>query len=189
MKQTLVTWQHNEALSYSQPGETLRSLADARKSLEEARQEMRENKERAQVRPVHTFSPLPGFFSRPAEIRAIQGALEGAPSFTVIFGASSVGKTALLREVLTQDRYHVLFFDLRIAGFADLGSLYFSLVTQMEQFFERLTQLPGWKEWEKEAWAFKHDRTDVERRLAQGQGTVEVSDVARVMELFQVSEI
>ena len=36
-------------------------------------------------------------------------------------------QTALLRQVLTQSSYHVLHFDLRIAGFADLASLYMSL--------------------------------------------------------------
>jgi AAA+ ATPase superfamily predicted ATPase len=120
-------------------------------------------------------------------MRAIEGALNGSPSFTVLFGASSVGKTALLREVLSREKYHVLFFDLRIAGFADLRSLYFSLVGQMEQYFERLKTQPGWKEWEKEAWSFKHDRLDVERRLMVANGFVEPADIARVMELFQVS--
>jgi hypothetical protein len=75
-----------------QPGEAVRSLTESRRLLEEARQEIRENRERAQLRPAHTFSPLPGFFSRPAETRAIECILEGDPSFTVLFGASSVGK-------------------------------------------------------------------------------------------------
>ena len=124
--------------------------------MEETRQELRENRERAQIRPTHTFSPLPGFFTRHAEIRAIERALEGAPSFTVLFGASSVGKTALLREVLSRDAYHVLHFDLRIAGFADLGSLYISLSQQMEQFFESLSKdVEGYEDFEKEAWGFK----------------------------------
>jgi hypothetical protein len=36
-------------------------------------------------------------------------------------------QTALLRQVLTGSKYLVLHFDLRIAGFADLASLYVSL--------------------------------------------------------------
>lgn len=154
--------------------------------LEEARQEIRDNKERAQIRPIHTFSPLPGFYSRPAEIRAINHSLQGIPNFTVLFGASSVGKTALLREILSSPKYHVLFFDLRIAGFASLNSLYFSLAGQLERYFDRLKHEKGWEEWEKEAWAFKYDRMDVERRIADGHGVVECADIARLMELFQV---
>lgn len=51
--------------------------------------------------------------------------------------------------------YHVLHFDLRIAGFADLASLYMSLSTQTEQFFEEIGKEPGYEEFEKEAWGFK----------------------------------
>ena len=117
---------------------------------------MQESRERAQTRPPHTFSSLPGFFPRRAELRVVENSLEGIPSFTVVFGAPSVGKTALLREVLSEEKYHVLHFDLRIAGFADLGSLYFSLATQIEQYWKTLSQeVPGYEEWEKEAWLFK----------------------------------
>ena len=107
------------------------------------------------MRPLHTFSPLLGFFTRPAELRAVERALEGPPSFTVFFSASSVGKTALLREVLSRDEYHALHFDLRIAGFADLGSLYTSMSHQMEQYFEELSKMmEGYEDFEKEAWSF-----------------------------------
>lgn len=60
--------------------------------LDEARREIMETKERDQLRPRHTFSPLPGFFERKAEISALKKILEGDPCFTVLFGASSVGK-------------------------------------------------------------------------------------------------
>lgn len=105
------------------PSETVRSLAESKRLLEEARKEIKEERERSQLRAKHTFTRLPGFFHREAEMRAIDRALGGAPSFTVVFGASSVGKTALIREVLANDRYHVLHFDLRIPGFADVFSL------------------------------------------------------------------
>lgn len=75
-----------------QPAETVRSLTESRKLLEEARQEIKDNRERSQLRTKHTFSRLPGFFPRKAEMLAIERALEGEPSFTVLFGASSVGK-------------------------------------------------------------------------------------------------
>ncbi|KAF8960879.1 hypothetical protein BDZ97DRAFT_1831239 [Flammula alnicola] len=176
------------------PAATVRSLTESRKLLEEARREINENKERSQLRTKHTFSRLPGFFPRKAEMTAIERALEGEPSFTVLFGASSVGKTALLREVLSREEYHVLHFDLRIAGFADLPSLYISLSQQMEQYFKEVaSRTEGYEDFEKEAWGFKHDRIDVERRLSeQSKGdskmqTVKTSDIARLMELFQSS--
>ena len=62
--------------------------------LEEARRELSEARERAQLSPAHTFSPFPNFFKRPAELRVIESALQGDPSFTVLFGASSVGKVS-----------------------------------------------------------------------------------------------
>jgi len=49
----------------------------------------------------------------------------------------------------------VLHFDLRIAGFADLSSLYMSLSQQMEQYFEGIAKLEGYAEFEREAWGFK----------------------------------
>jgi hypothetical protein len=48
-----------------------------------------------------------------------------------------------------------LHFDLRIAGFADLESLYLSLSQQMEQYFGAVTATKGFEEFETEAWAFK----------------------------------
>jgi len=79
-----------------QPAETVRSLTESKKLLEEARREINENRERAQLRTKHTFSRLPGFFPRKAEMLAIERAMEGEPSFTVLFGASSVGKVRRL---------------------------------------------------------------------------------------------
>ncbi|KAI0795527.1 hypothetical protein C8Q75DRAFT_712191 [Abortiporus biennis] len=182
------------------PSETLRSLTESKKMLEETRRELSEARERAQLTPTHTFSPLPGFFNRPTELKALERTLEGEPSFTILFGASSVGKTALLRQILTRSKYHVLHFDLRIAGFADLASLYVSLSQQMEGFFmgvSRDPDMPGYEEFEKEAWGFKHDRLNVERRMtsnspgdgagAAALGEIKTSDVARLMELFQSS--
>ncbi|KAJ7253037.1 hypothetical protein B0H12DRAFT_601955 [Mycena haematopus] len=174
------------------PAETVRSLTESKRLLDEARREISENKERSQLRVKHTFSRYPGFFPRRAETRILEQVLEGEPSFTVLFGASSVGKTAILREVLCSEAYHVLHFDLRISGFADLASLYTSLSQQMEQFFEEIGKLPGYEEFEKESWGFKHDRLNVERRIAEippgsDVRNVRTSDVARLMELFQSS--
>ncbi len=77
--------------------------------------------------------------------------------------------------MLTKPKYRVLHFDLRIAGFADLASLYMSVrcvvlypfrdalflmpnSQQMEAFFMGIAQdpeLPGYEEFEKQAWGFK----------------------------------
>ncbi|GLB39892.1 hypothetical protein LshimejAT787_0704020 [Lyophyllum shimeji] len=175
------------------PAETVRSLTESKRLLEEARRELAESRERSQLRPKHTFSRLPGFFPRKAETEAIERALEGEPSFTVLFGASSTGKTALLREVLSREQYHVLHFDLRIAGFADLPSLYLSLSQQMELYFEEIANnMEGYEEFEKEAWSFKFDRRNVQSRVVEASGdskaqSVRTSDIARLMELFQSS--
>ncbi|GAA5984779.1 hypothetical protein JCM10908_003501 [Rhodotorula pacifica] len=170
------------------PTEVLRNLTESKKMLEDARRELKESQERAQIPRSHTFSPLPGFFDRPAEIQVLERSLGSVPGFTVLFGASSVGKTALLRQVLSSDHYHVVHFDLRIAGFADLASLYFSLSTQLEAYFasipDKLGRDWGWGEFEKESFAFKHDRLDVQKRIENG-GEVKTSDIAHLLELFQ----
>jgi hypothetical protein len=77
---------------FLQPVDTVRSLTESRRLLDEARREINESRERAQIRPRHTFSRVPGFFPRRAETQAIERALGGEPNFTVLFGASSVGK-------------------------------------------------------------------------------------------------
>ena len=75
-----------------------------------------------------------------------------------------------------------------MAGFADLRSLYFSLALQLEGWFHALPEIMGtgwgWEEFEKESWAFKHDRLTIERRLEAG-GAVKTSDISHLLELFQ----
>ena len=71
--------------------------------LEETRRELAEARERAQLTPPHTFSPLPNFYRRPAETKAIESALEGDPAFTILFGASSVGKVGRLFDEQGRD--------------------------------------------------------------------------------------
>ena len=78
-----------------QPASTLRSLTESRQLLEDARREIAEARGQAQLRPSHTFSCLPNFFPRPAELQAVGRALEEEPCFTVLFGASSVGKVIM----------------------------------------------------------------------------------------------
>ncbi|KAK4057469.1 hypothetical protein OIO90_001538 [Microbotryomycetes sp. JL221] len=165
----------------SNPAEVLRSLQESKRLLEEARQELQENAERAQ-----------SFHDRPRELQALERALGSVPAMTVLFGASSVGKTALCRQVLSdQSKFHVLHFDLRLAGFADLQSLFTSLASQMESYFNSMPDMFG-KEWgwdifEKESYAFKHDKADVLKRIADGGAPVSTADIARLLEQFQSS--
>uniref|UniRef100_A0A8H7XTK5 AAA+ ATPase domain-containing protein n=1 Tax=Psilocybe cubensis TaxID=181762 RepID=A0A8H7XTK5_PSICU len=101
------------------------------------------------------------FFPRKRETRALQKVLDGEPAWTVVFGASGVGKTSIIRALLSnptpnsnsnsnqnhnphQTKYHTLHFDLRIAAFSDLGSLYTSLSVQMERFFEGVGCACAW---------------------------------------------
>ncbi|KAG1773659.1 hypothetical protein EV702DRAFT_570166 [Suillus placidus] len=178
------------------PSETLRSLSESKRLLEEARNEINETRdshERSPSRPKHAFTRLPWFLPRETEIHAIERILEGEPSFTVLFGASSVGKTVLLREILSRNIYHVLHFDLRIPGFADMTSLYMSMSQQMERYFDEISKAtPGYEDFQKEGLEFKHDRLNVERRLnsspvGSSGSQVRTSDIARLMELFQSS--
>jgi hypothetical protein len=80
----------------AQPAETVRSLTESKKLLDEARQEINESRDRSQLRTRHTITRLPGFFPRNAEMLALERALEGEPSFTILCGASSVGKVRFL---------------------------------------------------------------------------------------------
>ena len=84
-----------ENIVIEQPSETVRSLTESENLLEDAHAEMRENKEHSQLRPKHTFLRLPELFPCKAEMLTIKCAMEGEPSFTVLFGASSVGKASL----------------------------------------------------------------------------------------------
>ncbi|KAI9607642.1 hypothetical protein KEM48_003552 [Puccinia striiformis f. sp. tritici PST-130] len=150
------------------PGETIRSLAESK------------------LPPKHTFAPPPGLQYREKEVKVLKTCLSSIPNFTVIFGGTSVGKTALLRQVLTHERYHVIHFDLRMAGFADVSSLFFSFSRQMEQYFVSLaSRLEGYEIFEKEALAFKHLRLDSQRRVEKNGPPIKTSDIAHLLEIFQ----
>ncbi|KZT53895.1 hypothetical protein CALCODRAFT_485985 [Calocera cornea HHB12733] len=169
------------------PGQTLQQLSDVRKELQNAKAEMDEAKERDRLPPVRTFVQAEGYFPRKKEEAVVRRILEGPPEFTVIFGATSVGKTAMLRHILTSPRYFVLPLDLRIAGFADPQSMYFALSMQFEQYFLQLGDLlEGYKEeCENIALSFKHQRLDVTRRVDGDGRPVGTSDTAALLELLQ----
>lgn len=125
------------------PAETLRQLNESKDLLKKAKEDMELSKEAKKIPKKHTFAKLPGFHGRVEEQVLLRKILSNAPKMSVIFGATSVGKTALLREVLASDDFFVIKFDLRISGFANLRTLYVALCEQFERFFEevRLCQL------------------------------------------------
>lgn len=88
-------------------------MTESKRLLEEARNEINETRERSQIRTKHTFTRLPGFLPREAEMRALDSALGGEPSFTVLFGASSVGKVG----ASVSKRYHPFTSDARLRSY------------------------------------------------------------------------
>jgi hypothetical protein len=122
------------------PAETLRQLNESREMLQKAREDIELAREAKKIPKKHTFSKLPGFHGRKNEIALLRKVLAKDPKMTVIFGATSVGKTALLREVLATEDYFVVKFDLRISGFADLRTLYLALCEQFQTFFNEVCQ-------------------------------------------------
>lgn len=107
--------------------------------LKKAKEDMELSREAKRIPRKHTFSKLPGFHGRKNERALLRRILSHNPKLSVIFGATSVGKTALLREVLANDDFYVIKFDLRISGFADLKTLYIALSEQFETFFEEVS--------------------------------------------------
>lgn len=124
------------------PAETLRQLNESKDMLRKAKEDMELANEAKKIPKKHTFSKLPGFHGRKVEQARLRKILSNDPKLTVIFGATSVGKTALLREVLATDDFYVVKFDLRISGFADLRTLYIALCEQFERFFEEVSIRP-----------------------------------------------
>ena len=59
------------------------------------------------------------FYNRQEEVTKLTNRLNGAPSFTIMLGPPSSGKTALVRHVVTQRQedgtpmFHLIFIDLR----------------------------------------------------------------------------
>lgn len=118
------------------PAETLRQLNESKDMLKKAKEDLELSREAKKIPRKHTFSKLPGFHGRQNEQALLRRILSNTPKLSVIFGATSVGKTALLREVLAGDDFYVIKFDLRISGFADLRTLYIALCEQFQMFFE-----------------------------------------------------
>ncbi|KAK4701989.1 hypothetical protein P7C70_g4237, partial [Phenoliferia sp. Uapishka_3] len=72
--------------------------------------------------------------------------------------------------------------------FFGIGEVLGVITNQMEGYFAVLPEIMGegwgWEAFEKESWAFKHDRLGIEKRVNAG-GVVKTSDIAHLMELFQ----
>lgn len=166
----------------SNPAETLRQLNESKDMLRKAREDMQLSQEAKQIPKKHTFSKLPGFHGRVAEQALLRRMLSKDPKMTVIFGATSVGKTALLREVLATDDFFVVKFDLRISGFANLRTLYVALCEQLQTFFEEMHD----EEMDKQKLVFKHLVLDLlEKEKAEGGYETTVADLASLMESLQ----
>ncbi|KAK5313967.1 hypothetical protein LTR70_007389 [Exophiala xenobiotica] len=164
------------------PAETLRQLNESRDMLKKAKEDMELADEAKKIPRKHTFSKLPGFHGRKVEQAQLRKILSNSPKLTVLFGATSVGKTALLREVLATDDFHVVKFDLRISGFADVRTLYIALCEQLEQFFEDMHD----DEMQKQKLTFKHLALGImEKEKADGGHEVTVADIAGLMESLQ----
>ncbi|KAF2206524.1 hypothetical protein CERZMDRAFT_52939 [Cercospora zeae-maydis SCOH1-5] len=168
------------------PAETLRQLKESKDMLQKAKEETELHNEAKKIPPKHTFSKLPGFHGRKVEQELLRKVLSNTPKLTVVFGATSVGKTALLREVLATEDFFVVKFDLRISGFADLRTLYISLCEQLERFFEDMHD----EEMDKNKLTFKHRQLElIEKEKPDNAGnagyTVTVADLASLMESLQ----
>ncbi|KIW01740.1 uncharacterized protein PV09_06916 [Verruconis gallopava] len=164
------------------PAETLRQLNETKEMLRKAKEDIELAREAKQIPKKHTFSKLPGFHGRQPEQALLRKILSSQPKMTTIFGATSVGKTALLREVLATDDYFVVKFDLRISGFADLRTLYLALCEQFQTFFNEMQD----EEMGKQALTFKHLILALEEKEGSKFGyTVTVADLASLMERVQ----
>ncbi|CCG83165.1 protein of unknown function [Taphrina deformans PYCC 5710] len=163
------------------PAETIRQLNDSKDLLQKAKEQSQLKKEREKIPPKHTFAKLPGFHGREKEQKLLRKILSSNPQLNVIFGATSVGKTALLREVLASDDFHVVKFDLRISGFADLRTLYLSLCEQFQSFFSEMNN----EEMDHQTLTFKHLILDLEDKESNSDYNVSVADIASLMETLQ----
>ncbi|KAE9962203.1 hypothetical protein BLS_000670 [Venturia inaequalis] len=164
------------------PAETIRQLKESKELLTRAREETELRNEKKRIPKKHTFSKLPGFHGRENEQALLRKVLAGNPQMNVIFGATSVGKTALMRQVLAGDDYYVIKFDLRISGFADLKTLYLALCEQFKNLFEEMHD----EEMDKLAITFKHltlELDDREEKNPEFKATV--ADLADLMETLQ----
>ncbi|KAK4613313.1 hypothetical protein CLAFUW4_09443 [Fulvia fulva] len=164
------------------PAETLRQLNESKEMLRKAKEDHELTQEAKKIPRKHTFSKLPGFHGRKNEQALFRRILSNDPRLSVIFGATSVGKTALLREVLATDDFYVIKFDLRISGFADLRTLYLTLCEQFERFFEEMHD----EEMDKSKLTFKHLVLELNEKESTEKGyTVTVADLASLMESLQ----
>lgn len=165
------------------PAETLRQLKESKDLLQKAREEAALSKEAKEIPKKHTFSRLPGFHGRTEEQALLRKMLSHNPKLNVVYGATSVGKTALLREVLATDDFYVIKFDLRISGFANLRTLYLALCEQFEIFFEEMHN----EEMDKQRLTFKHLILGLAEKEKPDNGGYEVSvaDIASLMESLQ----
>jgi len=78
-------------------------LTESKRQLAEIHHELAENRE-YNFYPNHSFTRLPGFFPRNAEMQTLERTLGGEPTFMVVLGASSVGKVGLIQPLSLQKK-------------------------------------------------------------------------------------
>ncbi|CAG8443452.1 10935_t:CDS:2 [Funneliformis caledonium] len=183
-----------------------RSLSQPQKATQELESQALATYEKIKLPITHTFNRIPGFLGREHEIRILNDLLSGDPKFLIVNGSTSVGKTSLLREVLSDDRYHVTYIDLRIPGFADLISFISEFASRLEIFFTRIASFyPNLKVFEDEAIALRslrlsgpesYEKKQLLQNVQQSEGDDETdaysvatsqnrSDLAKLLEKFQ----
>ena len=167
----------------SNPAETLRQINESKQMLKEAKQELELSREQQKIPQKHTFSRLPGFHGRKEEQNYLHRILKADPGMTLVFGGTSVGKTALLRQVLAGDEHFVVNMDLRISGFASTRTLYESLCDQFQRFFEGMHH----ETTDRHALMFKHMLLALTEKdeKTNYQNEVGAAEIASLMEAFQ----
>ncbi|KAL5498065.1 hypothetical protein ACEPAH_2996 [Sanghuangporus vaninii] len=195
------------------PSDTLNQLSETRRALRKAQRDLRL---RASISswyiPPHSyfFPSLPHapvlqsipLLQRQSESFAMDKIFSGPPSFSVLYGSTHVGKTTLLREVLkNEEKYFVLWLDLKILGGDGVGGLLLGLASALEMFLEETELDEGLddQEFEKLCRAIKHERRFLSHahqessRLASNSNSNPLNagtditsyDVARLMQLFR----
>ncbi|CAG8435715.1 6211_t:CDS:2 [Diversispora eburnea] len=118
----------------------LENLDKPKKTIQEIKVQALETYEKFNCPSTHTFNKTPNFVGREKEKIVIEEILNNSFKWIVVSGVERVGKTALLREILSDDKYNVIHFDLRIPGFANLHSFVTEFSYRIETFLLRLSE-------------------------------------------------
>ncbi|RHZ76013.1 hypothetical protein Glove_208g106 [Diversispora epigaea] len=118
----------------------LENLDKPKKTIQEIKVQALETYEKFNHPSTHAFNKTPNFVGREKEKIVIEEILSNNFKWIVVSGAERVGKTALLREILSDDKYNVIHFDLRVPGFANLHSFVTEFSYRIETFLLRFSE-------------------------------------------------